>query len=882
MTPMSPIDRQLAREVIMMNRGITRYFDRQWREVRNKLGETHAAKKALPLLLPEVRDNIVKLVSEAVDCGGRRPVWVPVFRDIDCYESLAAVALRVALGGAQRRAPLVGIIESMGREVELAHALRAMEDVRTKGGKRLGPNGVHKRMIELAKVGRSHLVKVMMREVGVKPWDMETRVLHGQVLLNALLLTDNFLVSSEGSREDQRDYLVLSESAQALITEIDIEEAWLRPAFSPMVVPPRPWVGFNEGGYLTHGLRDTLPFVRHSTKEATREYRKAFKSGAMKGAVDAVNAIQATPLSMDPFIIDLTEWAYDEGLSVKKLPRRDPVVVPDLPEDFDSLEKSVKYRLFQQRKAAIQFNQQLRSRQAGLKVDIADARNLVGETVYLPHNLDWRGRVYPVCHLSHHRADYVKAWFRFHNKVPLGSAGLQWLRVHLANMGDFDRVSKASFEDRILWCVRNYDLIARVANDPRTNLEWLRADKPFSFVQACREYIDAMSYPEGPENYPSSIVTDLDGSNSGIQHYSAALRSREEAAYVNLVPMDKPGDFYGTISKAVEAVVASEASKYPGTAEEARSLLLEALEATRANREDPDHECHGVLQTLLAKLWMDYGLTRSIVKRNVMTYVYSAGTFGFRDQLLSDLMEPIGIEVIEGKRVEHPFGGDEGRSAASYLAKRVYASVVHHLPKAEEGMRYFQKLAALLAHEQQGVWWETLDGFPVHQCYREYATKRVRLTLYNRDIPVWDRNPAQDRVFDGDKVLRRYQASVVMGTDKKVIKHSQRNAIAPNVVHSSDATHLRMSVLDAREKGITDVMLIHDSFGCHAANLGDFADSIRFSMAALYSQWSPFTAVRDRAIEVLSEKQRAKVPEAPAFGDLDLVEDVMNAKYAFC
>ena len=866
--------RQLARELDCMNRGLDRYFDRNWKALQDPHGETAGAKRALPLLLPEVSENIRKLVQEAKECKGRRPKWYSVMSELD-PDTLAASAIRSGLQAAMRSHALTAILDNLGYSVLTEVAINTIAARGAKGREVLRSIG------SSDKPYHQRLASVL-REAKVPKWTLADRALYGSILLNALLLTENWEYENRGSGKHILNVLVLTEKAKTLINEIDAEESWARPVYSPMVVPPKPWTAFNGGGYLTDMLRNNHSLVRYPTKEAKAHYRKAIREGSMDKVLEAVNAIQAVKLAMDPFIIDLTEWAYEEGLSVKKLPRRDPVPVPEYPENFDTLEPKVKYRLYNQIKKARAINTALIGRQAGFKVDIADARSLVGEDVYLPHNLDFRGRIYPMCYLSHYRADYVKAWFRFGDAVPLGSQGLRWLMIHLANMGDFDKVSKEPFDVRVKWVEDNLALISRVANDPRgCPDDWVGADKPFSFVQACREYVDALGYPGGPEAYPSSIVTDVDGSNSGIQHYSAALRARDEGALVSLVPLDKPNDLYKAVSKAVEAIVDQEAQEYPWDVARARSSVVEAVTVARENKEDTDHQCHRFLRSLLATLWKDHGVGRAVVKRNVMTYAYSAGPFGFRDQLLTDLMEPLAIKVIEGGLSEHPFGEDDGKAAATYLAKLVYEAVVKTLASAARGMEYMRKVAALLAHEKKGVWWETLDGFRVHQCYREPTTKEVNLTLYNRTIPVWERAPVNDRVFDGDKVLRRYTASVIMGTKKEVVKHTQRSAIAPNGIHSSDACHLRMAVLDAREKGITDVLLIHDSFGCHAANLGDFADSIRFTMASMYTQWSLFESIRDEALMVLSEKGAAKVPDLPPMGDLDLLEDLPNAIYSF-
>jgi DNA-directed RNA polymerase len=55
---------------------------------------------------------------------------------------------------------------------------------------------------------------------------------------------------------------------------------------------------------------------------------------------------------------------------------------------------------------------------------------------------------------------------------------------------------------------------------------WLQADKPFMFLAAQLDY-QAWANSGFSDDYVSHIAIALDGSNSGLQHYSAALRSDE-------------------------------------------------------------------------------------------------------------------------------------------------------------------------------------------------------------------------------------------------------------------------------------------------------------------------------------------------------------------
>lgn len=49
---------------------------------------------------------------------------------------------------------------------------------------------------------------------------------------------------------------------------------------------------------------------------------------------------------------------------------------------------------------------------------------------WLPHNMDFRGRVYPICpHLQHMSGDMARSLLIFAKGEKLGPDGLDWLKV---------------------------------------------------------------------------------------------------------------------------------------------------------------------------------------------------------------------------------------------------------------------------------------------------------------------------------------------------------------------------------------------------------------------------------------------------------------------
>ena len=88
----------------------------------------------------------------------------------------------------------------------------------------------------------------------------------------------------------------------------------------------------------------------------------------------------------------------------------------------------------------------------------------LGDTFYFPHNLDFRGRAYPLPpHLNHIGDDLSRGLLLFGEAKPLGERGLRWLKIHLSNLYGYD---KATFEERVEFVHKHIDDIFDSAENP--------------------------------------------------------------------------------------------------------------------------------------------------------------------------------------------------------------------------------------------------------------------------------------------------------------------------------------------------------------------------------------------------------------------------------
>lgn len=585
-------------------------------------------------------------------------------------------------------------------------------------------------------------------------------------------------------------YVTIEFTEEAVIQMHQLEEwqKFMRPIYRPMVAKPN---SVAVGSYLDPKVASTVSMVKTMNKEQMKLIHGACKAGAQ--FIQAADAIQEVPLQINKWALGTIEKAYKLGLSVGSVP---PSTLPP------------KGRL----------RSQIRSQQAGFLTDLNEAKEFSQfDEVFLPATLDFRGRVYAKPHLNHQRADYVKALWLFTEGKPLDTAGLAYLKIHLANCGDFDKVSKAPFAKRLLWVAEHQDKLVATAKDPFADTWWTKADSPFCFLAACHELAN---YLENPEGYVCHLPVAIDGSCSGLQHYSAMLRDEVGATHVNLIPTETPEDVYKEVANIVNELVL-------------------------ADREDPN-----------AAEWLNHKIDRKVTKRATMTLCYGSKQYGWREQLMEDFMKEYEKEVQLGQRDKHPF--TEPGKASGYMAKKLDIALRKTVKAAVEGMDWLQLTASTLAAENKPVIWTTPIGFPVVNGYYEPILKQVDIKIKGK----------------------RKRQQLLLGYTDKLKRTKQRSTIAPNLVHSYDACHLMMVALEAKKQGINSFLLIHDSFGCLPTDMPLFANIVREKFVELYKNHDPFQAVYENALIALSEKGQGKLTHPPAKGNLD-IEDVLQSMYAF-
>lgn len=89
-------------------------------------------------------------------------------------------------------------------------------------------------------------------------------------------------------------------------------------------------------------------------------------------------------------------------------------------------------------------------------------------------------------------ADISRGLLEFSKCKALGTKGLRWLKIHLANKMGKD---KMSLEDRADYVDANIDMIIKCADDPMVNTEWAKLEDAWQSLAAIFDYVKAIRAP---------------------------------------------------------------------------------------------------------------------------------------------------------------------------------------------------------------------------------------------------------------------------------------------------------------------------------------------------------------------------------------------------
>ncbi|KAK9100283.1 hypothetical protein Scep_023713 [Stephania cephalantha] len=453
--------------------------------------------------------------------------------------------------------------------------------------------------------------------------------------------------------------------------------------YMPMLVPPVGWTGYDKGAYLF------LPSYVMRT-HGSRQQREAVKRAPqtqLQPVFEALDTLGNTKWRVNKRVLSVVDRIWTSGGRLADLVDRDDVPLPEEPDTEDEAEiRRWRWKL----KAAKKENSERHSQRCDIELKLAVARKMKDEEgFYYPHNLDFRGRAYPMHpYLNHLGSDLCRGILEFAEGRPLGESGLRWLKIHIANLYA-GGVDKLSYDGRVAFTENHLDDIFDSADRPLEGKRWwLGAEDPFQCLATCINLSEALR-SSSPETTISHVPVHQDGSCNGLQHYAALGRDKLGAAAVNLVAGEKPADVYSGIASRVLEIMRRDAAK------------------------DPETEPNALRARLLINQ-----VDRKLVKQTVMTSVYGVTYIGARDQIKRRLKERSAIT-----------DDAELFGASCYAAKVTLMALGEMFEAARSIMSWLGDCAKVIASENNAVRWTTPLGLPVVQPYRKIGRHLIKTSL---------------------------------------------------------------------------------------------------------------------------------------------------------
>lgn len=749
MTPRSYTDEDLAHERAMQAEGELAYERRARRAKEfDELTLVAPGRAILRASLDPVERAItewIKRAKKGPTVGGQA---LPYLEKVKPGVA-ALLATSVVVDGLHRTRSATDVSAAIGKALE--DQWRFSEVSRT--DKQLMQE-IERRGRDVSPSLRRRIAVTFSRDAGVLPptWDPRERLRLGAVLLElvaeatGLVEFDHVRTGVGGKSPRSRLLVAPSGSASEWLESAEARSASLSPMWMPTLSPPAPWEGTTGGGYLTDlVLGRTIARFRGG-----QQRRILDEQGVHPTVLGALNALQAVQYRVNEDVLVAMEHLLEVGGTPLSGLADEPY--PPKPADIDTNSEARK-QWSREKMGARRRNLVRRSRRIAIMRTVSVARRLVGRTIYYPHRLDFRGRVYPIPHwMSPQGPDPCRGLLLFDEGEPLRPEGWSALL-------DYGRTFFPDHQGQI------EDLAAAVYHDPLDRRDWTEAEDAFQALAWCLE-VGRIVDEGGPEGSVSRLPVFVDASNNGLQLFALITGDRALAEATNAIG-EGGGDLYQDVADAAYA-----------------DVLLDT-------RQGDEHALGW--QEILAPL---SGVPRDCAKRPVMTLPYGV-TLWSAQGYVRDWHD----EVTKRKG---PFASHGGK-ACRYLAQKILGRVWARCKGAVRAMIWLEEAARKSLARGEPLQWTTPSGWVVVQEYAKYKRSRIRAYLGGAVRSLRVRRPG--RSYDGKKqaqaaapnFIHSLDAAVlhlfVQGWGRPVVTVHDAYGVLPNDVHRAKE-RLRAVVAD--------------------------------------------------------------------------------------
>ena len=546
------------------------------------------------------------------------------------------------------------------------------------------------------KYGRKAVSADVMKKLRVAPskWTKEEKTELGCLCLDILMSSTQLIDERIAGKkllihptEDARE-LIRNEPPRALpIRQL------------PSLIPLEPWADVKRGNKPLVSSRKPMD-LRH------------IDAGSVGLQIQLVNGLEKQVMRVDPWMAAIQREAWDGSLPLFPV-RRDPG--PKEPDLFSA-----------------------QRRRARIEESLSQAEQVAGRSIWLDHDMDFRGRIYVSSRLVGHQGpDHSKGLIEFGVGSRCDQEGLE--QMLMAAAGHYG-LGKSSWQDRLAWGKANLNLISAVAKDPLDRMDlWKDASDPWQFLQVAKAVSDWQIDPRSEMHVPIRF----DQTCSGMGIIACLTRDRELARLTNCI-----GDYRADVYSQVATDLSEELS---------RDLAGFDFGSAR-----------------LAEIWLKHGITREVTKGPCMTSIYGARYFGIVDQLMEWLMEKNPCLDLEEWDREYVM-------PAQYLTRKLNLAIGHRLKSCVQVETWLRSISKACMKKQRRIRFTTPMGFPIALGVEQEARQRIRTEI------------------NGSKRWATTEAGVTPG---ELSARATNRGITANVIHAFDASFCHASVQRMQRVGL--------------------------------------------------------------------------------
>jgi DNA-dependent RNA polymerase len=408
----------------------------------------------------------------------------------------------------------------------------------------------------------------------------------------------------------------------------------------------------------------------------------------------------------------------------------------------------------------------------------SDWCNEKDNSLYIPLFIEWRGRIFTNSgYLSYQQSELARSLLLFKDGVKLNTNGLDSLKVYTANCYGLD---KKSYNQRLDWTNSQIDYIIKM------DLDFIfKASDPLLFIACCYEL---KGYLQDPDNFISKLPIYKDATCNGLQHLSMMVNDLNLAKYVNILKSDRdniPEDVYQYMVTQINIKINKIVDE---NKEYAKLLLLE--------------------------------ISRSFIKRGIMTVPYGSTIRGISDQLKTDQFIYAGVKNN----------------------KRSYKLADNSLSKGEIELYFNNKEINCLATIIHDILYDTFDTLKKLVTYLKQMNKFLKNLNLN---PIWltpggliieQRYVETKRKIIPSNIIGKKSSITILRYNKDKINLKNNEAIVPNLVHSFDASNISLLIKQLlNTNNNINILTIHDCFATNSNNVDLMSFNVKLAFALLYS-----------------------------------------------